>query len=115
MDILRKDGGFSLIETLVAMLLLGLLVTFTVTFFNDLFDKPSIFLKNQALCIAYDEMNYCLNQKISTDTTYVSNQKNLSVNRNITRELYGYDLNVNVYLTDNQKKNIVSLSAFMKR
>jgi prepilin-type N-terminal cleavage/methylation domain-containing protein len=122
MDILRKseliamrEDGFSLIETLVVILLLGLLVTFTASFFNDLFNKPALFLKYQALRLADREMNYCLNNQVTTDTSYIFPKHNLNVQRTITEELNGYDINVSVSVNNDLKNNIVSLSAFEKR
>jgi prepilin-type N-terminal cleavage/methylation domain-containing protein len=112
LDILNKNDGFSLIETLVVILLLGLLVTFTASFFNDLFDKPGLFLKYQALNLANQEMNNCLYNKITTDTSYTISKHNLTVIRKVTEELNGYDISVSVGITDNQNNNIISLTAF---
>lgn len=115
MDLLRREDGFSLIESLIVILLLGLLVTFTAAFFNDLFNRPGVFLKSEALNLASREINYCINNKLTDDTLYNANKDKLQIKRSVTDELNGYDITVNVYLNNHPKVNIVSLSAFESR
>ena len=74
-----------------------------------------MFLKNEALHLASQEIENSINKKTITDTTYESNETNLFVKREISDEQKGYEIQVNVSLKSNKNKNIVTLSAYMEK
>ncbi|NLT50528.1 MAG: prepilin-type N-terminal cleavage/methylation domain-containing protein [Ignavibacteria bacterium] len=78
-----QSSGFSMIETLVAILLLGIISSLFIIFFNDIFSNPKIFLKGKALNAANEEINYSLAHKSAGDTSYFSENGVLFISREI--------------------------------
>ena len=89
MDLLRDEKGTTILETLVVILLLGILVTLTAGFFTTIFNNKYM-LKGDALQLAQQEINRVLSEKSENDTTYTNETENLKVQRIITEDV---DLN----------------------
>ena len=89
MDLLRDEKGTTILETLVVILLLGILVTLTAGFFRTIFNNKYM-LKGDALQLAQQEINRVLSEKSENDTTYTNETENLKVQRIITEDV---DLN----------------------
>lgn len=79
MGILKNQSGFSLIETLICISLLGVLLVLTSMIFVRFFSNPKMLLRNEALFMANQEMTNSINIKRLTDTTYVNTNANLTL------------------------------------
>ena len=110
MDILKQDG-YSIIETLVSFVILGLIVTFTVGVYLNLFHNPKLILKSEALHLASHEMDCVLNNKTYNDTTYLNEHKNLQILRKISREESLFRVDILVFFVPN-KTELIDLSAY---
>ena len=86
MDSLKEENGTTILETLVVILLLGILVTLTAGFFTTIFNNKNM-LKGEALQLAQQEINRVLSEKIENDTTYNNETENLKVQRIITKDV----------------------------
>lgn len=104
----NKESGFSLIETLVSILVLGLIVTFSLVFFDKIYSNPQILLKGEALRLAELEMSYCINNKIATDTVYMNSGNNLMIERRVSDNKGLLNAEVKI-LPINQVKELISL------
>jgi type II secretory pathway pseudopilin PulG len=85
MDLLIEENGTTILETLVVILLLGILVTLTAGFFTTIFNNKNM-LKGEALQLAQQEINRVLSEKSENDTTYKNKTENLKVQRIITKD-----------------------------
>jgi type II secretory pathway pseudopilin PulG len=85
MDLLKEENGTTILETLVVILLLGILVTLTASFFTTIFSNKSM-LKGEALQLAQQEINRVLSEKSENDSTYKNKTENLKVQRIITKD-----------------------------
>jgi len=102
MDILNQDSGFSIIETLVTILIVGILIIIVSIFMETIFSNPRLFLKSKALYLGQEEINYVINHSAYTDTSYFNNKANLFVNRQITELDKVYKINVSVMKADEE-------------
>lgn len=85
MDILKKENGTTILESLVVILLLGILITLTAGFFTTLFNNKNM-LKSEALLLAQQEISRVTTEKSENDTTYTNVTENLKVQRFIYKE-----------------------------
>jgi len=106
LDLLKSENGFTIIETLVAILLLGLLVVGATGFFGTLYNSPKILLRNEALALASNEIDRCISYRILTDTLYKNPVGNLQVKRNVIMKADLNEVIVGVYWSDKNKKLI---------
>ena len=83
MDKLIDQNGFTILETLVGILLLGLIITFFAMFFNQVFANPKLLLRKEAMVLANQEIERCINYKPKSDTTYFNNNGNLKIYRKL--------------------------------
>lgn len=86
MDQLNNENGFTLIEILVSMVILGILVTLTVLFINTFFSNPVTLFRAEALNVAKVEINYACEFKRDNDSSYTAGNGNLLVERKIMIE-----------------------------
>ncbi|MBL1212706.1 MAG: prepilin-type N-terminal cleavage/methylation domain-containing protein [Ignavibacteriae bacterium] len=49
---MNNQSGFSLMETLVSMVILGLLVAFTLMLFNNIYSNPKLLLRSEVLSLS---------------------------------------------------------------
>lgn len=82
MDLLKEEKGTTILETLVVILLLGILVTLTTAFYSNIFSNKNM-LKADALQLANQEISKVLSERCISDTIYFNEKKNLKVERNI--------------------------------
>ena len=101
---MNNQSGFSLIETLVSMVILGLLVTFTIMFFNNIYSNPKLLLRSEALLLADVEISKCMNFKLASDTSYINLNGNLEVIRNVIREERLLKVAITVRAKSNKKE-----------
>lgn len=109
MDKLKDQRGYLILEALVGIIILGLVVTFSVMFFNQIFANSKILLRSDALLLAKQEIDRSQNFRVITDTSYFNQKGNLKVIRNIKHESNIYKATVTV-ASDSGKKEILSLS-----
>lgn len=101
----RKDeNGFTLIETLVSLLILGILVTLTMIMLNKIYANPKILLGREALRLAEAELTYCVNNTSLNDTIYTNERQNLKVKRKITDEGKLAKVEIAVVMNGNNKE-----------
>lgn len=112
MDILKTEHGFSIIETLVAIIILGLLAVFITSFFNQMLRNPQLVLRTKAIYLAEQEINYCINRKAFNDTSYINNEFNLLILRQVIT--YENNFKINVSVKKNSLDNLVSLSRIIR-
>ena len=114
MDILEKENGFTIIESLVTLIILGILTILTVIFFNKIYGNPELLLRREALTLADSEIHNIINNKVFTDTLYHNNKGNLTINRKIfDNKEYIYAV---VTINFNQtQKQILSLDVCVRK
>jgi len=83
MDLLKNENGATMIETLVGIILLGIIITVSFSLLIKIYSNPNLIHKHEALLLASQEITNCLNNKILVDTSYTNINKNLTVTRKI--------------------------------
>jgi hypothetical protein len=109
---LLKNEGYSFIETLFSFVIFGLLVTFTVGIYINLFHNAKLVLKREALYLAVKEIDTVVNNKTFGDTTYSNEYKNLEILRKVTRDKNLYHIKVYVIFIPG-KTEILNLSMYV--
>ena len=82
---IKCNDGTTIIESLVVILLLGILVTLTASFFTEIFNNKQM-LRGEALELANQEMERTLSQQSVNDTSYFNEKGNLRVIREVNEE-----------------------------
>lgn len=90
------NNGTTIIESLVVILLLGILVTLTTSFFTEIFNNQKM-LRGEALQLANQEVERTLSQQSVKDTSYLNENGNLKVIRIVNNENEYYIIAVSVY------------------
>ena len=62
-----SDSGFTIIETLVAIILLGLVSTMGIMVFNQLWENKAIMMKKEVFVYASQEIDTCISEKLYAD------------------------------------------------
>lgn len=75
--------GFSIIETLVGIVLLGIIAALSLSIYLNLLSNPKNFLRGEAFTLASQEVEYIKTFKPVTDTNYFNAKGTLQVNRQI--------------------------------
>ena len=70
MDLLKKEGGATIIETMTGIIIFGLALTLSFAIFTKLFSSPTVMHKQEAFQLANQEITNSINAKAMTDTTY---------------------------------------------
>ena len=84
MDILKKEEGMSIIDSLVSIVILGVVVMLTVLVIKGIFTHPRALLKGEACMLASQEIDYSLKYKAIADTTYKNAKGNLLLTRQVS-------------------------------
>ncbi|MDP4196296.1 MAG: prepilin-type N-terminal cleavage/methylation domain-containing protein [Bacteroidota bacterium] len=111
---LLKEDGFTIIETLTAVVLLGITVVFTVIVFNTLFFNHKLNSRLEAIRFAENEMDFTIQNKIFTDTSYFTPKGNLKVIRKIKSEEKLYNICVEIRTVSNNKE-LLNLSLLQRK
>ena len=106
MDLL-EEKGFTIIETLVSIFMVGLILTLTVIFFNNILLNSTFIYKNEAFYLANNEIERVINSDLVTDTTYTNEKGSLIINREVVPENNTFQVVVTVTAKINQKEIIV--------
>ena len=85
MDLLREENGTTILESLVVILLLGILITLTAGFFTTVFNNKNM-LKGEALLLAQQEISRTISEASQRDTSYTNETGNLIVRRIVYKE-----------------------------
>lgn len=114
MELLKDQSGYSLIETLVCISLLGIMLFISTSVFIRLFANPKILLRSEALFIANEEITRTIHKKAFTDTTYTNENTNLTIERRVIES--GRFAQIEVYVKHSSwSKEIIKLSAGIRR
>lgn len=105
--------GFSIIETLVAITILGLLVAFTLTFFNRFYENPVYLLKDEAYRAASLEAENTLANRSYRDTSYIHKNK-LKVIKLVRMNDFSYLITIKV-IYKNRSTQLSLLNLLVKR
>ncbi|KAF0140067.1 MAG: hypothetical protein FD122_2702 [Stygiobacter sp.] len=84
MGILKNQSGYSLVETLACISLLGIILFISTSIYLRLFNNPQIILRSEALFLANKEIEAAIHTKAFRDTTYTSENTNLLIERLVT-------------------------------
>jgi prepilin-type N-terminal cleavage/methylation domain-containing protein len=104
--LLDNKDGFTIVETLVVITILGLLVTLTSVFFTQIFNNPKKMLQGDAFSLARNEIDYCIRFKPESDTLYKNDIGNLSVKRKVTGNENNFNTSVSVDFIKNKSRLI---------
>ena len=113
MDKLNSQDGYTITETLVGIILLGITITLFSFFFNQVFRNPKILLRSEALYLADQEIEFSINHRITRDTSYINEKGNLLAER-IIAKTNGLNKATISVLSKTNKQNILSLSVLYK-
>ncbi|MBL1214646.1 MAG: hypothetical protein HND52_14930 [Ignavibacteriae bacterium] len=80
---LKDDSGYSILETLVSITILGLIAGITVLMLNGILKNPKLLLIDEAINLVYNEINFSMSSKTLTDTSYFNRSGNIKVERKI--------------------------------
>lgn len=113
MDLLTKQNGTTLLESLVIILLLGILLNITASFFNMILNNNNM-LKTEALQLAQQEIERTISQFSEHDTIYLNESGNLKVRRivfkNENKNLsFQYLYNVEVSVSKSKNDSLIIL------
>lgn len=114
MDILKEESGYSLIEALVSISILGIIIIITAMLFTTILSGNSIYSKSEALVLAKNEIENVRQNKILTDTAYNNKEGNLLITRSIKQEDSLYKVNVCVS-NKSREKQLISLNILLCR
>jgi Tfp pilus assembly protein PilV len=106
---IKNEEGFTLVETLVATVILILIVTILSATMNSLFGNKKYFKRNMAFYIAKQEIDNTMALKLTSDTLYTTEKPFFSVERKVRAINKVYSAEVNVYI-DTIGTRIVQLS-----
>lgn len=108
MDILKQTEGFSIIETMTAIVIAGIITMFSIMLIKGIIINPKNLLKSESLMLASDEIDRAINYKIETDTSYYNQKGNLLIERKVVVKDSIHYLSVSVKFKD-PKQEIVNL------
>jgi len=111
MGVLKQDDGFSIIEALVSIIILGIIITLGVILIKGIYSHPKALLRGEAFILASQEIDHSIKSKVQNDTSYTNSVGNLTINRQLIPQ---GDLNkISVTVTFNStKEDIVSFNVF---
>ena len=114
MDLLKSEKGATIIETLVAIILLGLIITISFTIFVRLYGNKTLLYKQEAFQLANQEIINCMNTKIVSDTTYTNKNGNLLIERKINKQSEIYKVIINVNASSDNKNIVTLITTYVK-
>lgn len=114
--IIIKEEGFSIIETLVGITILGILIVISLKLFGDIYKMPELLLQREALHLATQELNKSISDYQIKDTSYTNQQGNLTLVKTIkeTEQENLLFISVSVHFKSN-KKTLITLSTYLKK
>lgn len=113
---IQKQDGFSIIESLVGITILGILVTISVQLFTGIYKIPELLLKREALHLAAQELNRTISNAEFIDTTYKNMNENLVINKRVSQTNMSNLVLVKVSVQFNRsKEEILLLSTYIKK
>lgn len=113
MDKLKDEAGYTLIESLTAIAVLGIFMFMVSALLLKIFLNPKLTLRSEALLLANNEIKHTLTYKSSNDTTYTNANGNLAVERKVHVNGRINDVEVFVKMVSSPKV-IVQLNASVK-
>jgi prepilin-type N-terminal cleavage/methylation domain-containing protein len=108
-----KDEGFSLIEALVSIVILGLLSSIFFSFLSNTINKPVLTYRAEALVLAQNEIQRTIAARNLRDTSYCNMKGNMTIYKHVTENESLYKINVVVLY--NNKIELINLPFTVKR
>ncbi len=105
--VILKDDGYSLMDTIAAIAIIGILVKFVNLFISGLFDSPKILHKREAAMIARQELYKSMHADIIADDVIQYSGK-YRIERNVEYRSGDRVLIVTVY-NNNSEDILISL------
>lgn len=81
--ILRNNEGFSLVETLVSIVIAGITITLGITAYTSIISNPDLTYKNEAFLLASDCIDNSLSNRAFSDTAYYNSTGYLRIERKV--------------------------------
>lgn len=81
---MKREEGVTIIESLVSIVILGVIVMLTVFVIRGLFTHPRALLQGEACRLASQEIDYSLKYKPAADTSYKNAKGNLLLTRKVS-------------------------------
>ena len=110
MDLLKKQDGTTILETLIGILILGIIVTISFALLIKVFGNQKLMNEQEAYQLANETISNSINTYSITDTSFNNNKGNLLVERKVLSEDMVHKITVKVYSAFS-KNEIVSLTA----
>ncbi|MGD8782530.1 MAG: hypothetical protein PVH88_26685 [Ignavibacteria bacterium] len=104
---LLEEKGFTIIETLVSIFMLGLILTLTIIFFNNTLLNSTFVYKNEAFYLANNEIERTINSELISDTTYTNKSGSLIIKREVLPGENMLEIIVTVTAKINEKEIVV--------
>jgi prepilin-type N-terminal cleavage/methylation domain-containing protein len=114
MDLLKDEKGFSMIEALAGIALIGLLAALSASVLVSMYDNPKTLLRGEAMLLAEKEMNYCRSASPERDTLYTNETGNLEIHREVDPGRNVKRIIVSV-TTINKIQTLVELNILLKK
>jgi len=111
---MKNQSGYSLIETMVCISLLGLLIFLSTSVYTRFFSNHKMLLRNEALFMANQEITNTINKRIFTDTSYKSINCNMLLDRKIS-DMDNCKKIIVVVRSVQLEKELVTLSALIRK
>lgn len=111
MVIIKNEKGYSLIESMVGIILLGFIVIISMIIFTNIFTNPKLIYNKEASYLLFNETENIINNRILTDSTYFNNKKTLIIQREIEKK-ESYFI-ANVLVKENKNNRIINKMSFM--
>ncbi len=94
MDPLKCEKGFTIIEVLTSIVVLGLVVTLSIILANKIFNYSGSASKNDVFLAVSNEMQYTLHNRRTIDTSYFSGTGRHKIFRSVKELEYLYEIEV---------------------
>lgn len=98
-----KDEGFSLVETLAAIVIIGITTTAVLFFINKFLSSSDFNARMEALILVQNEIQNTLTNHSLTDTSYANREGNLKLYRSVIDYQHYYEINFSVVLHNKTK------------
>lgn len=85
MVILKNETGYSLIESMVGIVLLGFIVIVTMIIFTNIFSNSKLIYNKEATYLLFNETENIINNRILTDSSYFNKNETLVIQRKIEK------------------------------
>ena len=104
-----NNEGFSLVETLAAIVIIGITTTAVLFFINKFMGRSNYNSRMEAILLVQKEIQNTIANHSMTDTSYTNSNGNLTIYRKVIDNHSYYKLDFTVVLHNNKKLVIIPL------